>query len=154
AETEGWTTARLLVLLAQAGPAEKVVDGRGQRDRLLGLVDGVELWLNPDSEAFATVPVGDHRENLAIGDRAFRRWLLGRCIAGGEVPPGGQAIDDFLRIIEARGVLSGIRHRTWRRVGEHGGRIYIDLGNDAWDAVEVDADGWRLVSGAPCKFVR
>ena len=31
------------------------------------------------------------------------------------------------------------------RVGEHEGRIYLDLVNDAWQAVEIDPAGWRVV---------
>jgi hypothetical protein len=34
------------------------------------------------------------------------------------------------------------------------GKLYIDLGNDEWDAIEVDAEGWRIVQNPPVRFVR
>jgi len=35
------------------------------------------------------------------------------------------------------------------RVGEFNGRLYLDLCDDAWRAVEVDATGWRVVDRPP-----
>ncbi|EYD75384.1 hypothetical protein Rumeso_03031 [Rubellimicrobium mesophilum DSM 19309] len=40
------------------------------------------------------------------------------------------------------------------RVGEHEGRIYLDLANTAWQAVEVDSTGWRIVDTPPVRFRR
>jgi hypothetical protein len=35
------------------------------------------------------------------------------------------------------------------RTAEVGGRLYIDLGNDRREVVEVDADGWRVIDARP-----
>ena len=40
------------------------------------------------------------------------------------------------------------------RVGEHDGAVYLDLCNDAWEAVEIASDGWRVVSEPPVRFRR
>jgi hypothetical protein len=40
------------------------------------------------------------------------------------------------------------------RVAEHAGKVYLDLANDAWEAVEIDAEGWRPVADPPVKFRR
>jgi hypothetical protein len=40
------------------------------------------------------------------------------------------------------------------RVGEHDGRIYLDLANPAWEAVEIAPDGWRVVADPPVRFRR
>jgi hypothetical protein len=40
------------------------------------------------------------------------------------------------------------------RVGHHDGKQYIDLGNETWDAIEIDAEGWRIVQNPPVRFVR
>jgi putative DNA primase/helicase len=58
-----------------------------------------------------------------------------------------------LRIARAR-ALHGSCHRTWRRIAEHDGRIYLDLGCPKWRTVEIDAMGWRVVDAAPVKFLR
>src|SRR5262249_24970863 len=40
------------------------------------------------------------------------------------------------------------------RVAGQGGRIYIDLGNDQWNAIEIDESGWRIVDVPPVRFRR
>jgi len=40
------------------------------------------------------------------------------------------------------------------RVAAHEGRVYLDLANAAWQAVEIDAKGWRIVDVPPVKFRR
>ena len=40
------------------------------------------------------------------------------------------------------------------RVASRDGKIYLDLADDAWRAVEIDADGWRVISTPPVRFRR
>jgi hypothetical protein len=40
------------------------------------------------------------------------------------------------------------------RVAGAGGKVYVDLGTPDWSAVEIDADGWRIVARPPVNFRR
>jgi hypothetical protein len=40
------------------------------------------------------------------------------------------------------------------RVAEHAGRIYLDLADEHWRAVAIDADGWRVLGCPPVRFWR
>jgi hypothetical protein len=40
------------------------------------------------------------------------------------------------------------------RVAEHGGRLYLDLCDRDWRAIEIDDPGWRIVDRPPAKFRR
>jgi hypothetical protein len=40
------------------------------------------------------------------------------------------------------------------RVAEQDGRVYLDLAEDHWRAVEIDADGWRVIPCPPVTFRR
>ena len=40
------------------------------------------------------------------------------------------------------------------RVAEFEGAIYLDLANSSWQAVEITADGWRVVEEPPVRFRR
>ena len=40
------------------------------------------------------------------------------------------------------------------RVNQHGGKLYLDLGDPEWRAVEIDPDGWRIVDHAPVPILR
>ena len=56
--------------------------------------------------------------------------------------------------LDAMSVFDSARRRVFLRVGKASQRLYIDLADDAWRAVEVDASGWRVVSDPPVRFRR
>ena len=55
-------------------------------------------------------------------------------------------------MVEAVATFRGVEHPVAVRVGGHDGRIYLDLCNDRWQAIEVD--GWRVVDEPPIRFIR
>ncbi|WP_371055131.1 hypothetical protein [Rhodosalinus sp. K401] len=59
-----------------------------------------------------------------------------------------------LNVIEAKAHFDGPERQVFIRVGGHEGRLYLDLGDDAWRAVEIDAAGWRVVGTPPVRFRR
>ncbi len=183
AEAEGWTTARADAFVATARPVAVVkpepvhaptkttarakpkteddeanAAGRqrrpAQRDQLMSLCTLVDLWHDEAGECFATFPVGGHRESWSLSSKAFRRWLSVRSYEETGLAPGGQALDDTIRVLEARAYSEGPERVPCLRVGEADGRAYLDLVDSTWRAIEVDADGWRMVDRPPVAFVR
>jgi putative DNA primase/helicase len=156
---EGWTPARAAALIADATPvsSEQAASNGSRktsaRGLILDLLGEVELWRDPDQLTYATVLIDGHRENLEIVSRPFRAWLTWRAYKATENAPAADVIEATVRLADAL-ALRGPCHRVWRRVGEHSGRIYLDLCDTHWRAVEIDAIGWRVIDTAPCKFVR
>jgi hypothetical protein len=60
----------------------------------------------------------------------------------------------MLRALEAWAELGDKKHRVFTRVGEQDDRILIDLGNAAWEVVDVCADGWTTVQDSDVRFQR
>ncbi|EJW10746.1 hypothetical protein A33M_4082 [Rhodovulum sp. PH10] len=81
-------------------------------------------------------------------------WLSGRFYeeTGGAI--GGQALEDSIRILEARAVNDGPMHECFTRIGYAGSAIYIDLGDPSWRAVEITATGFAVVEKPPVKLTR
>jgi len=183
AEAEGWTTTRTeafvatarssaVVNLDEARPARKTTapgktpagggsdEGGGgrrrpaQRDQLMTLCTFVDLWHDEAGECYATFPVGAHRESWPLASKAFRRWLSVRSYEETGLAPGGQALDDTIRVLEARAYSEGPERVPHMRAGEMGGRAYLDLADAAWRSVEIDGEGWRMVDRSPVAFVR
>jgi hypothetical protein len=125
-----------------------------QRDQLMVYMEGIELWHDGAGKAYATFPVGQHRENAAIGSSQFRRWLTLQYFDDHGAAPGDNAIKECLNTAEAIAVIRGKRHTANVRVAEQDGRIYHDLCNDDWQAVEITRHGWDIVDRVPVKFVR
>jgi hypothetical protein len=46
------------------------------------------------------------------------------------------------------------QHEVYLRVAGFGGKIYIDLGDEKYQAIEFDAEGWRIVDRPPVRFRR
>jgi len=124
------------------------------KDALIRVAEGCDLWRNHQNVAFASYSVRGHIEHSPIRGSAFRIWLAGKYYEATNSAAGNQAIEDCLRLLEARALFSGERRDTFIRVGRCNDTIWIDLGNDAWEVIEVDRHGWRVVSNAPVMFVR
>ena len=57
-------------------------------------------------------------------------------------------------VLEGKARFEGDECAAHLRVAEHDGAIYLDLGDTDWRAVQVGADGWRMVENPPVRFRR
>lgn len=166
AEAEGMTPAAALALVkgavavgkASADMAEpQYPRGRRrppQRDQIMRFADDVELFRDEAGEAYATFPVGDHHENWPVRSRSFKNWLSARNYRETGYAAGAQAIEDAIRVMEAIAAEGGEEISPALRVGQASGRIYIDLCDKSWRAIEIGPDGWSVVDRPGVKFVR
>ncbi len=128
---------------------------KSQAQRLIELVADGALFRSTDGEtAFASVPVGDHRETWPVRSKGFRRWLVGMFYQTEKRPPSAQAFTDALGTLEARAQFGRRVHDVHVRLAGVTDAIYLDLANARWEAVEVTPGGWRVVAEPPVKFRR
>ena len=122
---------------------------------LVELAAVAELWRTAGQGiAYTTLPVAGHREHWPVRSLTFRRWLARQFYERYGKAPGGQALQDALTVIDGQAVFGAAEHPVYVRVAGHDGRLYLDLTNDAWQAVEIDGDGWRVVDACPVRFRR
>jgi hypothetical protein len=114
----------------------------------------IELFHTSDQQAYATLTVGDHRETWPVRSRGFRLWLSRKFFEKWGKTPGSQALTDAANVLEGKAIFEGAEHPVFTRVAALGGTIYLDLADDRWRAVEIDAIGWRVVADPPVKFRR
>jgi hypothetical protein len=113
-----------------------------------------ELFHTPAGIAYADVPVVGHRETWPIRSKRFRTWLR-QChyeSTGEAASPA--VIRSALDLLEARAQFDGPERAVHLRTAEHAGRIYLDLADEHWRAVEIGPDGWRVVGDPPVRFRR
>jgi hypothetical protein len=86
--------------------------------------------------------------------KRFRSWLR-RCHyeATGEAASPA-AVRSALDLLEARAQFDGSERAVHIRTAEHAGRIYLDLADEYWRAVEIGPDGWRVIGSPPVRFCR
>lgn len=130
--------------------------GRGpsHADILIELAQAAELFHAPDGTGFADLDVNGHRETWPIRTKGFRRWLARRFFETTSGAPGSEALQSALNVIEAKAHFDAPERIVHVRVGGLDGRLYLDLGNAAWQAIEIDATGWRVIDDPPVRFRR
>jgi len=120
----------------------------------LALGAGAELFHSPEGDAYATIEVEGHRETWPLKVKGFRRWLARLFYEEQHKAPGSQAVQDALAVLEGKAVHDGPECPVYTRLAEHQGAIYLDIGNAAWQAVEITPRGWQLIDTPPVKFRR
>jgi hypothetical protein len=132
------------------------VGGRGptQADILIGLAQTADLFHAPDGTGFADLGINGHRETWPIRAKGFRRWLARRFFEETQGAPSSEALQSALNVIEAKAHFDAPERVVHVRVGGLEGKLYLDLGDEAWRAVEIDATGWRVIDNPPVRFRR
>ena len=136
--------------------AQGVAEEESQATCLVGLARtaGAALFHTPDGEAYASILVEGHTETWLLKVKGFRRWLARLFYEEYGKAPGSQAIQDALGVLEGQAVFDGDEFPVYSRLAEHNGAIYLDLGNPAWQAVEITPNGWQVIATPPVKFRR
>ena len=135
------------------------LDGGGWESnatRLIGLTmrSGIEFFHDPEQHGWASVQVDQHWENYPLRSRAFYLFLLRLYYRDTGESPGSRAIRGVLEIFEARALFDGPECQVHLRVAQQDGKLYLNLCDPAWRAVEIDSEGWRIVDRPPPRFRR
>jgi hypothetical protein len=135
---------------------------------------------NSEREGFASMRNDGHRENYEISSPRFKLWVRhefwrrekerleataldveGALHEGAikvEMPAvvRDRDLGDAIRQLESIALFEGRQEEVHIRTAGHGDRVYIDMGDDAWRAIEVSSEGWRIVEGEeiPVRFIR
>jgi hypothetical protein len=130
--------------------------GRGptQADILIELAESAELFHTADSTGFADLDINGHRETWPIRAKGFRRWLARRFFEATQGAPRSEALQSALNVIEAKAHFDAPERMVHIRVGGLDGRLYLDLCDTTWRAVEIDTTGWRVIDNPPVRFRR
>lgn len=115
-----------------------------------------ETFTGNDGIVYASITITDkdgvdHTEVMKVKSMRFRQWLGQLFYKVNNTVVGKTACEE---VIELMSYQSGDTRQTFLRVGQDGDNIYIDLGNDKWQCVEINAKGWQVLDKAPVSFRR
>ncbi len=128
--------------------------GRGstQADILIDLAQTTELFHAPDGTGFADLDINGQRETWPIRAKGFRRWLARCFFEMTRGAPSSEALQSALNVTEAKAHFDAPERVVHVRVGGLDGKLYLDLGDETWRAVEIDAAGWQVIDNPPVRF--
>ncbi len=130
--------------------------GRGptQADILIDMAGAAELFHAADGTAFADLDINGHRETWPVRTKGFKRWLARQFFEATGGATSSEALQSALNVIEAKAHFDAPELPVFIRVGGINGRLYLDLGDEAWRAIEIATSGWRVVEDPPVRFRR
>jgi hypothetical protein len=128
---------------------------RGPKDstKLLNLAAEAELFHYGD-QGYATIAVNDHKENWFIRGSMFRRWLQKQFYQAEGRAVNATTLQEALETLEAKALFEGTEQKVYTRLAGHDDKIYLDLANADWEAIEITKDGWDVIANPPVKFRR
>lgn len=133
-------------------PVDESKDG-SQATRLIKLASNLKLFHNPDMKAYAIVPIKNHEECWLLDSSKFENWLLGNFYNKYKTAASLTAHQNALSVLTCMALYDEQEDSTYVRVAGNNSKIWIDLGDADWRAVEVTATGWKLLSKHPVRFV-
>jgi len=68
--------------------------------------------------------------------------------------PNSEALLSALNVIEAKALFDAPQTDVHLRVAGADGKLYLDLCDETWRAVQIDANGWQVVDEPPVRFRR
>jgi hypothetical protein len=110
-----------------------------------------QIFTGDDGAVYATVEMSGHFENMNVRSMRFRQWLGKLYYDEVGAVAGKSSCDEAVEVLSFQ---TGTAVKTFLRVGGTDTSVYLDLGNSQWEAVEIDANGWRILGNAPVRFRR
>lgn len=92
---------------------------------------GVELFQDQDGEPFATLAVGGFTLTCHLRSADFADALRFLFFQNTGESPGSTAITDAVDMSIAKSKFEGKRRNVFVRVGQHEGKVYIDVAYDS-----------------------
>ena len=163
-----WSDSDLLKKLRSAAKSGKHIQGTKAEelakktkttdaDFLLHLVlEKVDLFKS-DGQAWASFWAGNSLVNAPVRSSCFKAWI--RMIALNELKRaiGDETATKVAQTAESVALFGDDQTKEetlFVRVGSKDGKVYFDLADELWRAVEIDRDGWRIITNPPVKFRR
>ncbi len=148
-------------LLADAEPVDfereeqDAEEEKAERGHSVSLGDQLLRWacesadLYCDGEdAYADVLINGHRETLTIDSKGFERWLRGLFLDRMERGARREILTHAQENLDALAARA-LQRRVYQRTATVGNKLYVDLCDTSRRVVEIDAEGWRVLSNPP-----
>jgi hypothetical protein len=104
-----------------------------------------EFFHDKDLKAYATIQREKHPETYPLRSKGFRTCLAGQYWKQFGEGIGGQVIQDALGTLEGNAIHGGPCYPVHVRLAERNDNIYLDLGNERFEVVEITPDGWTVL---------
>ena len=121
---------------------------------LMSFAEDIELFHDASGTAYADIDVNGHRETWNVRSEGFSHWISHRFFKETHKALPPETLKSSLANFEAKARFEGQEQPVFLRTGSMDDKLYIDLCNNEWEAVEIDCKGWRVINNPPVRFRR
>ena len=138
----------------ETADAKEEKERETQAQQLAKISKAAGLFHAPNGTGYADISISGHRETWPIRSKGFRNWLMREFYQTVGSVPNSNAMQSALGLIEAVAHFDGPERDVHIRVASHDGKLYLDLADKNWGAIEIDGTGYRFVDEPPVRFRR
>lgn len=107
-----------------------------------------------DSEAFAIILAGNIRQCWRLQSKDFYEWLSHEFYKFNGEAPSDFSIKSTINSLSGKAKFEGEKVSIHVRIALHDGAYWLDLCNEAWQAVRITAQGWQVIDAPSVLFTR
>lgn len=114
----------------------------------------VKLFHTAEREPYVSFYTKRHWETWPVQCPEFEHWLSAMCYHETGLVPGQSILAAAMTALAGHALYGSPEKTVYVRIAEHNEAIYLDLGNDGWEAVKITHKGWEITADVPVKFRR
>ena len=137
-------------------PSKKQAEKKSQADRLVTLCISQQPIFFHDQHKTPYMRVRQAGVNviMPIRSRQFKTWLANLMWQTEQKVPGTEGLNSAINVLQGKALLEGKQYTLHNRVAPAEDGFWIDMADDKWRAIKVDAQGWRIIDDPPILFRR
>lgn len=107
-----------------------------------------------EGRGVAVIAASGHREVHLIDSQSFKKWLRAAVFKAHRMGIPDQAMNTAIATLNAIGNHEGNLVDVHVRCAKLGNAYFVDLCDEAWRVVRIDAHGYSVLDGSPVFFIR
>jgi len=114
------------------------------------------VWVDQFGDTYATFLVHNpsfHKEHWPLESKEARAQFTADLIDAG-ASCSRSVLEELTQRLVTKAIIKKLRKETHLRVGRYGDSYYLNLMDDAWETIRINAEGWEIVPNPPIVFVR
>ena len=129
--------------------ADACGDDQNVADKLIDLARSRCVFMHDaQREAFAVFDAAGARQVYALASSGFSEFLTHAYYSEHDRAPNDAALKVALSTLRGQAQFEGDECEVFTRIAKTDTGYWLDLCNDAWEAVQITATGWAVMAGA------
>ena len=115
---------------------------KSQLEQVVDMVSEYEIFQSNANEYFIRINENGFTKDIQIASAHFRRWIRIESKERFGFLLKDNSVREVCEYAKAMADVQGIKYPVHLRVAHQDGKIYVDLGNDDWDMIEINKSEW------------